>query len=177
MIQSPTQLLTLINQGLLVTGLSDREINSPEGVGFDLTLGDLSVLSGGAGSLRVETRKTPSHTAITPDNTNCYSLEPSKIYIATTLEKFDLPDDLAAIFFPRSTLFRSGVAFQASILPPGYKGSMNFQLVNNFDKSFEIEQGARFAHVVFIKVEGDVNKYIGQWQGGRVTQSGFERQI
>jgi hypothetical protein len=38
--------------------------------------------------------------------------------------------------------------------------------------------GARFAQVFFLEVKGrPVNKYRGQWQGGRATTKGREKQI
>ncbi|MDF5847352.1 hypothetical protein P4M26_20090 [Pseudomonas aeruginosa] len=80
-------------------------------------------------------------------------------------------------FFPRSTLFRSGITFSSSVLPPGYVGPMTFALTNNHSEAFEIQIGARFAHVIFQAVSGDIGRYKGQWQGGRVSQPKDEGQI
>lgn len=177
MIYSPQVLLTFIRSGKIIKNLSDRELLNPEGVGFDLRLSSLSSVGVGSGSLQTSTRRTPENDFIKANESNCFYLEPGHTYLATTIEEFDLPHDLAAVFFPRSTLFRSGVIFQASILPAGYVGPMVFSLTNNHNEDFEIEKGARFAHVVFHSVTGDVGLYKGQWQGGRISQPLDEGQI
>lgn len=177
MIYTPRSLLDLINEGKIVQNLSNRELNSPEGIGFDLRVGKVSLLVGSRGSLKGETRRTPDTVELMENGEGCYWLEPGEVYLVSTIEEFDLPNNLSALFYPRSTLFRSGIGFGSSVLPPGYTGTMTFSLVNNYKKSFEIEKGARFAHVVFHSVLGEVNLYKGQWQGGRVSQPKNEGQI
>jgi deoxycytidine triphosphate deaminase len=177
MIISPLELLPEIREGRILKNLGERDLENPEGIGFDLRLGDLSVIESGLGSLRVETRKTPPSKRINRGSSNFFHLLPETSYLATTCEAFDLPDGLAAQFFPRSTLFRSGIFFQSSILPPGYSGTMTFALQNLSKNPFEIEFQSRFAHVVFFEVSGAGNKYRGQWQGGRISQPIDERQV
>ncbi|MCP1651524.1 dCTP deaminase [Pseudomonas nitroreducens] len=177
MIQAPASLLSLIKEGKIIKNLSQRELDSPEGVGFDLRIAKLFILSPEEGSLKCKTRRTPDTTEVTPDRNNCYHLKPGAVYLATTMEEFDLPRNLAAVFYPRSTLFRSGVCFESSILPPGYIGPMTFTVINNHKKEFEIEIGARFAHAVFHTTTGDADDYKGQWQGGRISQPRDEDQI
>lgn len=177
MIVSPKSLLTLITQGKIIQNLSGRELSSPEGVGFDLTVAKVFVLEKGSGSLRRDTRRTPNATELTYDCDGLFLLKPREIYLVSTVENFDLPANLAALFYPRSTLFRSGVSFDSSVLPPGYSGPMTFALTNNFSEDFELQQGARFAHVIFTAVTGDVRNYEGQWQHGRVSQPNNEEQL
>lgn len=177
MIITPKTLLEMIHDGKIIKNLSNRELNSPEGVGFDLCLDKIAILEAGSGSLKIDTRRTPKVKNINPDTTNCFQLKPNKSYLATTIEEFELPNELAAVFYPRSTLFRSGIIFGSSVLPPGYIGPMTFTLTNNYHEKFEIEKGARFAHVVFHSVSGDVGLYKGQWQGGRISQPDDEGQI
>lgn len=177
MIVSPKSLLTLIAQGKIIQNLSDRELSSPEGIGFDLTVAKVFILEQGSGSLRRDTRRTPSTTEVIHDCNGCFFLKSKEIYLVTTVEHFDLPSNLAALFYPRSTLFRSGVGFDSSVLPPGYSGPMTFALTNNFLNDFELQQGARFAHVIFTAVSGDVRNYEGQWQYGRISQPNNEEQL
>ncbi|MBX8502991.1 dCTP deaminase [Pseudomonas lijiangensis] len=177
MIYSPKSLTELVQDGKVIRNLSDRELLVPEGVGFDLRLKNVSCLTDGCGSLKITTRRTPSSKLLVADADGCVMLKPGKTYLATTIEEFDLPEYLAAQFFPRSTLFRSGVSFASSVLPPGYIGPMTFALTNHHHDPFEIEIGARFAHVIFHTVSGDVGLYKGQWQGGRISQPKDEDQI
>lgn len=177
MIVSPLDLLPEIRAGRVILNLGDRDLNNPEGVGFDLRLNSLLRIRGGTGSLRVETRRTPATEDAVPDSDGLFNLQPGASYLASTCETFDLPDGLAAQFFPRSTLFRSGVIFQSSILPPGYIGPMTFAIYNSTEAAFELQRGARFAHAVFLLVSSTATKYRGQWQGGRISQPDDERQI
>lgn len=177
MIYTPDLLLNLIKEGKVVKYLSERELESPEGVGFDLRVSSVSLLSGSGGSLKRETRRTPDVIDLRTNSDGCFYLQPGEIYLVSTIEEFDLPDDLAATFYPRSSLFRSGISFASSVLPPGYVGPMTFSLTNNYKNNFELEKGARFAHVVFHAVTGDVARYKGQWQGGRISQPEDEEQI
>ncbi|UZA66852.1 dCTP deaminase [Pseudomonas viridiflava] len=177
MIYSPKSLMELVRDGKVIRNLSDRELLVPEGVGVDLRLERLSCLTDGSGSLKIITRRTPSSKSLVADVDGCVMLKPGKTYLATTMEEFDLPEYLAAQFFPRSTLFRSGVSFASSVLPPGYVGPMTFALTNHHHEPFEIQIGARFAHAIFQTVSGDVDLYKGQWQGGRVSQPKDEDQV
>ena len=177
MIISPLDLLPEIRAGRILKNLGERDLENPEGIGFDLRLGELSAVESGFGSLRVETRKTPPSVQIHQGSNRLFYLLPETAYLATTCELFDLPDGLAAQFFPRSTLFRSGIFFQSSVLPPGYTGTMTFALHNISKNPFEIEFQSRFAHAVFFEVSGRSNKYRGQWQGGRISQPIDERQV
>lgn len=99
MIFSPHSLLDLIRNGKIVRNLSDRELLTPEGVGFDLRVGSLSVIGNGSGSLKISTRRTPTTDSISADGNHCIFLYPGKTYLVSTIEEFDLPPDLAAIFF------------------------------------------------------------------------------
>lgn len=177
MIISPLTLLSEIKLGLILKNLGERDLTNSEGVGLDLRLGELSIIKNGHGSLGVENRRTPPSLRLQPDLNRFFHLHPEEVYLATTCESFDLPEGLAAQFFPRSTLFRSGVLFQSSILPPGYVGPMTFALHNISKNTFDIEIESRFAHVVFFEVSGASNKYRGQWQDGRVSQPTDERQV
>lgn len=177
MIISPNLLLPLIRKGEIVTRLSDRELLNPEGVGFDLRVGSVSRVVRGHGSLKIDTRRTPGSELVSQDKEGCFELMVGNTYLVSTIEEFNLPQHLAATFFPRSTLFRSGVDFQSSVLPPGYVGPMTFSLFNRYEKSFWIQYGARFAHAVFHQVGGESGLYKGQWQGGRISVEKDERQI
>ena len=179
MIVSAYRLLEEIKLGRIIKNLDARELNSPEGVGFDLRIGTISSISG-MGALGIETRRTGSATPVATvnGNGNVYvRLEAGKTYLATTIEEFDLPEGLVGMFYPRSTLFRSGVVFQSSILPYGYCGPMTFALTATNPEGFELQLGARFAHVILMEVSGPAGAYKGQWQGGRIAQPEDEEQI
>ncbi|MFG1174477.1 hypothetical protein AAFN90_12980 [Erwiniaceae bacterium CAU 1747] len=160
-----------------VKNVNAREINNSEGVGLDLTINEVYEIENVDSMLCIEERKTPPSKLISFDTNGKLLLEPGKQYLVKTEEVFNLPESICCIFYPRSTLFRSGISFQSSILSAGYNGSMIFNL-NNFSKnSMLVEKGARFANAVFMSVEGNINTYQGQWNGSRVSQPISEKQI
>jgi len=158
-----------------VTGLSDREALDPEGVGIDLRLDKVHVIADG-GELLVETRRTSTSHSVDADDAGCYVFSPGNWYLVTTVESMNLPMNLAATIFPRSTLFRSGVALHSSVVPPGYCGALTFGLSVGGGSDFVIQRFARFCHLVVATVADGATPYRGQWQGGRVSQPSPERQ-
>jgi deoxycytidine triphosphate deaminase len=193
------KLLKLVKQKNLVTGLTKRELENPEGAGFDLSLGEVYEIIG-SGFLGVEERETPklklvakleketskSYCSIPTKNRERTSrsarrikfiLLPQTYYVVKTVEKVNLPLNLAATFRPRSTLYRSGIGVFSGNVAPGYRGEINVGICNFTKYPFEIELGARFLHIMFWQVKGKVNAYRGQWQGGRTTTKKREKQV
>lgn len=173
-------LLNLVKNQKLVEGLSQRELDHPEGAGFDLRLGEVLELSG-KGFLGIDERKTPgvkSMAVFSEKKKSSFVFRPGKYYLVKTVEKLNLPENILALFRPRSTLYRSGVTVFTGNASPGYCGELNFGLVNLGSLGFKMELGARFAHVMFYEVKGEiVHSYRGQWQGGRTHAKKRERQI
>lgn len=173
------QLHALVKEKGLVTGLSVRELENPEGAGFDLRIGELYEVSG-QGLLGVTERETPETKLVAQykeGETVELQLKPHVYYILKTVEEVNIPEDLLAIMTPRSTLFRSGVYVFGGQVPPGYKGGLNMGIYNYRDTDFRLEMGARVVHIMFFEVKGKGNLYRGQWQGGRVTTDQKETQI
>ena len=60
-----------------------------------------------------------------------YILLPNQFVLATTMEYFDLPDDLTAFVEGRSSLGRMGLFIQnAGWVDPGFKGEITLELYN-----------------------------------------------
>ena len=179
MILGIKELLKLVKDRKLVENLSERELNNPEGAGFDLRIGELYDVEGN-GFLGVSERETPQTKLIAkfdPLEPVKVSLAPRKYYLMRTVEKVNMPDNLLAIFTPRSTLFRSGVYIFGGQTAPGYKGELTVGIYNFRDEEFELEMGSRVFHIMFFEVKGESNLYKGQWQNGRVTTEEREKQI
>ena len=190
MILGPKKLLQLVKTKKLVEGLSARELENPEGAGFDLRLGEVYKISGTA--LLGEThRKTPKIESIKVYNSNPPSrkasagqgksssikIKPGDFFLVKTIEKINLPINLSAVILPRTTTFRSGLFIRTGPIQPGYSGELTFGLKNEGPVTVEIEMGARFVHVIFHEIKGSGSQYRGQWQGGRVTTRRKERQV
>lgn len=182
MILGIEKLHELVKEIKLVENLCERELNNPEGAGFDLRLGEVYELSGD-GFLGVEERHTPEarllakHDPAKDESENHFIFEPDKYYLVKTMEKVNLPVTLSGIIYPRTTLFRSGLGLFNGIVQPGYLGELTFGLCNLGKSNIKVSFGARVVHITFHEVLGEGNQYRGQWQGGRVATGGKEVQI
>lgn len=179
MILGVNKILQLVKEKKLVENLSERELKNPEGAGFDLRLGELYEVSG-KGFLGIEERETPKTRLIAEYNIKKpkkVALKPKTYYLMKTVEKINLPENLLAIFTPRSTLYRSGVYIFGGQSSPGYCGELTMGIYNFRAEPFELEMGARVLHMMFFEVKGKANLYRGQWQGGRVATKKKEKQI
>ncbi|MCA4791123.1 dCTP deaminase [Acinetobacter towneri] len=165
-----------IRTGILIN-VNERELNNSEGVGLDLAVDTIYEILDEEGLLGTELRRTPASMELKLEKDGYFHLLPNKSYLFSTKEHFNLPMDLCCQFFPRSTLFRSGLIFQSSILSTGYTGPMIFSITNNNQVNFLVEPGARFATAIFMQVVGETNSYRGQWNHGRVSQPIEERQV
>jgi deoxycytidine triphosphate deaminase len=182
MILGIKELHKLVSEQKLVENLCDREMNNPEGAGFDLRMGEVYELTGD-GFLGVEERQTPEIKLLAKydpekiDDSNFFVFEPGKYYLIKTIEKVNLPVTLSGIIFPRTTMFRSGLGLFNGIVQPGYCGELTFGVCNLGKSKIKVSFGARVVHITFHEVLGEGNQYRGQWQGGRVATGGKEVQI
>ncbi|OGF22995.1 hypothetical protein A2Y83_00575 [Candidatus Falkowbacteria bacterium RBG_13_39_14] len=182
MILGINKLHNLVKEINLVENLCERELNNPEGAGFDLRLGEVYELEGD-GFLGVEERDTPKiklaakNEPEKDESENYFIFEPGKYYLIKTLEKVNLPVTLSGIIFPRTTMFRSGLGLFNGIVQPGYSGELTFGVCNLGKSNIKISFGARVVHITFHEVLGEGNQYRGQWQGGRVATNGKEAQV
>lgn len=182
MILGIKELHRLVDEQKLVENLCEREMNNPEGAGFDLRLGEVYELEGD-GFLGVEERQTPeiklvaAHNPKKPKNEDFFVFEPGRYYLVKTMEKINLPVTLSGIIFPRTTMFRSGLGLFNGVVQPGYSGELTFGVCNLGKSNIKVSFGARVVHITFQEVLGEGNQYRGQWQGGRVGTEGKEVQI
>jgi len=179
MILGPKKLLELVHKKKLVENLAERELTNPEGAGFDLRLGEVYEISGSAFLGETE-RKTPTIKLLqkySKDNKRVLKIRPGDFFLVTTIESFNIPQNLTVNFKPRTTTFRSGLFLRTGNVAPGYKGPVTFGLHNVGPITVTIEMGARFVHAQFEEVKGGGSPYRGQWQGGRVTTKKKEKQV
>ena len=161
----------------LIENLSEKELNNPEGAGFDIRVGEVFEIKN-YGFLGVKQRKTPNVKTIANHKKDKeYFLKPGEYILVKTMEKINLPENIVALTFPRSTLQRCGVLLLATQTSPGYSGELVFGLKNLGNENFKLELGSRIAHIMFLEVKGKTPKYKGRWQGGRVTTEGEEEQV
>ena len=167
------ELLKLIKEKKLIENLSERELTNPEGAGFDLRVGEVFKIKEGDAFLGETERFTPDVESVAQyDNKKEIVLNPGDFVLVKTMEKVNLPKDVAAIFRPRSTLQRSGIGLFTATANPGYSGELTFGMCNLGKNNFRLEMGARIAHILFFRTSENFSAYRGQWQGGRVSTKG-----
>src|SRR4030042_1221937 len=169
----------LIKEAKLVESLGTRDLENPEGAGFDLRLGEVFEI-GGQTTLGIEKRKTVESKSVAkynPEKSSTFTLKPGDFCLVQTIEAVNLPDTIVATMYPRTTLIRSGVWLLCSQVNPGYRGRLTLGLKNMGSCDFKVELGARIVHIIFWEVSGKGASYRGQWQGGRVTTDKEEKQV
>ena len=167
------ELLILVKEKKLVENLDKRELENPEGAGFDLRLGEVFRIKDGEAFLGETERFTPEIESVAKyGKEKDMALKPGEFVLVKTIEKVNLPENIAAIFRPRSTLQRCGVALFTATASPGYSGELTFGMCNLGKNNFRIELGARFVHILFFNTSENFSNYRGQWQGGRVSTEG-----
>lgn len=180
MILGHSELRKLLKTHKLVEGLCERELKNPEGCVFDLRLEKVYELQGRA-FLGIDEREAPDLKEVAsfnPKKRSSFIFRPDKYYLTRTVEKVNLPENITAIFKPRGTTYRCGLVIRTGQADPGYHGQLYFAVKNESSLPVEVELGARYVSVAFIEVKGKpVHAYRGQWQGGRKTTAGQEKQI
>lgn len=182
---SAVKILELNQKYNLIEGLSDRELNNPEGVGIDIRVGEVYEIEGD-GFLGVTERKMPNIKMIASISKGDKQIvmNPGDYLLVKTIEKFNIPGEkvevekgvhkyLTPIIEPRSTLQRCGIGLFKTKTDPGYSGELTFGIANLGKQKFTFELGSRMFNVLIQEVTGEISRaYSGQHQGGRVTSDG-----
>ena len=144
MILGHSEIRKLLKSHKLISGLSERDLNNPEGCVFDLQLDRLYKLKGG-GFIGINERETPDVVEIArynPKKKSKQTIKPGEYYLTKTVEEVNLPENISALFKPRSTTFRCGLIIRTGFANPGYCGPLYFGLYNAGGVPVEIEPGA-----------------------------------
>ena len=96
-----------------------------------------------------------------------YLILPGQFVLATTMEYFELSDDLTAFVEGRSSLGRMGLFIQnAGWVDPGFHGEITLELFNANRCAIELQAGRRVGQLVFAKMDSAaLNPYRGKYQG------------
>ena len=184
---SAVKILELNEKYDLISGLSKRELENPEGVVIDLRVGKIHRIIGDS-FLGVEERYSPKIETIadiSKDGNKKFVINPGEYYLVSTIEVIHSPAEkikydnnfpeayLVPKILPRSSLQRGGVSLHFTGTNPGYKGELTFGIKNLGSQDFIFELGARMFSVEYHAVVGDIKRaYSGQHQGGRVSSEG-----
>lgn len=83
--------------------------------------------------------------------------------LASAIEEFDMPADLVGVVHDKSTWARQGLSVFNTVIEPGWKGFLTFELVFHGNKEVVIPAGAGIAQVIFTSLAHDAS-YEGKYQ-------------
>lgn len=83
--------------------------------------------------------------------------------LASTIEEFDMPADLAGIVHDKSTWARHGLSVFNTVIEPGWKGFLTLELVYHGQEPLHIPAGSGIAQAIFHQVQIPAN-YQGRYQ-------------
>lgn len=86
-----------------------------------------------------------------------------RFMIASTIEEFDMPNDLIGIVHDKSTWARRGLSVFNTVIESGWKGFLTLELVYHGEGELYIPPGSGIAQVVF-SLASDPVGYTGRYQ-------------
>jgi len=135
--------------------------------GFDLTVNNISeFVSCGALDFSNKERQLPQANELTAQKNNVedkfgwWNLKKG-IYKIRTNETVNLPNDLAAICFSRTSALRMGAFTQHGVWDAGFRGKGEFILAVENPQGIKIKQNARIAQLIFLPISEVKEGYNG----------------
>ena len=162
MILSDRTILKMLDEKSLVINPVTKEQIQPASV--DIRLGNTFSVVDDTPSNIITLESQINYKTITTDT---YLIMPGEFVLATTMEYFELPDNLTAFVEGRSSLGRMGLFIQnAGWIDPGFKGEITLELYNANRCAIELKAGRRVGQLVFAEMDAlAINPYNGKYQG------------
>lgn len=91
------------------------------------------------------------------------SVKRSRFTLASTIERFQMPNDLVGVVHDKSTWARQGLSVFNTVIEPGWHGYLTLELVYHGDGDLHIPAGAGIAQVIFHGI-GQPASYGGKYQ-------------
>ena len=151
----------LAEKSLVINPLTEEQIQ-PASV--DIRLGNSFSVVDDTPSGIITLGSQIKYKTITADT---YLILPGQFVLATTMEYFELPNNLTAFVEGRSSLGRMGLFIQnAGWVDPGFKGEITLELFNANRCAIELKAGRRVGQLVFAEMDDfALNPYNGKYQG------------
>jgi dCTP deaminase len=85
--------------------------------------------------------------------------------LASTLEKFEMPNDTIAIVHDKSSLARQGLSVQNTVIEPGWSGYLTLELTNHGYDILNLIAGQPIAQIIFHRLDEALEEgYSGRYQ-------------
>ncbi|MFC1872189.1 deoxyuridine 5'-triphosphate nucleotidohydrolase [Chloroflexota bacterium] len=136
--------------------------------GFDCSLKDVARLdSAGVIPTTNQGRVIAETSPLAFDRDGFLNLSPG-CYIITLNEVVNIPKDITALAFPRSSLLRCGVTVNSAVWDAGYSGRSRALMTVQNPLGFHIQQNARLIQMVFFRMDSATEGYNGIYQGENI---------
>lgn len=91
-------------------------------------------------------------------------LHPFKRFkLASSVERFDMPNNLVAILHDKSSLIRQGLMIGNTVLEPGWKGFLTLELFYHGWKPLKLHSGQGIGQLIFHETV-EASQYDGKYQ-------------
>lgn len=169
MVLNRNEVRQYIKEQNLITDYPNLEIQlTPNG--FDLTIAKVFVFdSKGALDFSNNERKVPEGKEILPKKQNpkdkfgWWDLKKGAYKIMTN-EVVNLPNDLIALAYSRTSLLRMGAFTQHGVWDAGFMGKSEFVLIVENPKGIKLKENARIAQLIFLRINKIDQGYGGIYQ-------------
>jgi len=85
--------------------------------------------------------------------------------LASTIEHFDMPNDVLGTVHDKSTWARLGLAAQTTVIEPGWRGFLTLELTNHGQTRLKIRAGSPIAQIILhLPDEPTEAAYSGKYQ-------------
>jgi len=151
----------------LIEGCIDLEKQlQPNGI--DLTLRQIALLQSSGRIAAEDSQRVISELSpLVFDGLGFIDLVPGA-YIITYNEVVHLPKNIMALARPRSSLLRCGVTVGTAVWDAGYSGRSQSLMVVYNPQGFRLQQNARIAQLIFMRLSQKTEGYQGAYQGENI---------
>lgn len=108
------------------------------------------------------------------------TIRSGKFVLASSLEKFDMPNNVLAVVHDKSTWARRGIFVQNTVIEPGWRGWLTLEISNLSGTDLRIVGGSPIAQIVFHMLDQptdqpypETGKYQDQQRGPVGPRDGF----
>lgn len=101
------------------------------------------------------------------------SIPPGKLFFVSTVERVELPDDLAAQLWTRTSWLRKGLLMGLGKIDAGFHGTLTFSGLNASSATVELPIGSRMVQMVLERMHSPVERTYAKRSGNYQGQKGI----
>jgi len=134
--------------------------------GYDLRLGSRFLVPLGGANVVLDPIDFPDGHFRTIETEETFELSPNSQVLAESIERFDMPDDVCAVCWGKSSYARCGLLVNVTPLEPGWRGILTIELANVSPLPIRLHVGQGIAQVVFFRGTRPLRTYGEKEAGG-----------